>query len=355
MKPTSHRNHREDWLRHACDAQALAKLVGEAPVFLQAIAQLPAIAAGDAAVLIDGETGTGKELAARAIHYLSARAAFPFVPVNCGSLPESLLEAELFGHERGAFTDAHTRRAGLMAEADKGTIFLDEIDALSARAQVTLLRVLQDKRFRVIGGSEKKADVRVIAATNANLESLVETGSFRTDLYYRLCVFSLHLPPLRERKEDLPTLARHFLGKHAPADGKEHRLSPQALATLVTHDWPGNVRELENAIIRALYLSESGTIEPHDLGLKKSETYAKQNPVTPPANQTALRSFKVLKRELVENFERNYLMQLMAAHRGNITQAARTAGKERRDLGKMLKKYHLDPNYFRTPEQSPLQ
>jgi len=349
MEPTTQEKIREDLVLRAREAQALAKLVGEAPVFLQAIEPLPAIAKSEAAVLISGETGTGKELVARALHYLSRRASFPFVPVNCGSLPETLLEDELFGHERGAFTDAHARRAGLIAQANQGSVFLDEVDALSTRAQVTLLRFLQDKRFRAIGGcGEKQADVRIIAATNTRLESLVQAGGFRADLYYRLCVFTLQLPPLRERKEDLPALAAHFLAKHALEDRRDCRLTPRALAALAVYDWPGNVRELESAIIRALYLSQGGMIEPEDFGLTSHPAPA----AAAVAGSEAPLSFKTSKRKTIEAFERNYLIQLMATHHGNVTQAARTAGKERRDLGKLLKKYHLDPNHFRTANQS---
>jgi DNA-binding NtrC family response regulator len=340
---------REEMIRRLRDSQVLAKLVGEAPVFLQAIASLPAIASGEAAVLISGETGTGKELIARAIHYISQRASHPFVPVNCGSLPDTLLEDELFGHERGAFTDAHMKRTGLIAQADKGTLFLDEVDALSMKAQVTLLRVLQDKRYRAIGGSgERQTDIRIVAATNARLESLAQTAAFRADLYYRLCVFSVHLPALRQRKEDIPLLAEHFLKKHSPGGKTTFRLSASAMAALFAHEWPGNVRELENAIIRGIHLSGAEVIEVADLGLN---TIAAPEPEAEPGTPLNASSFKALKQEMIEAFERDYLIRLMAAHHGNITQAARSAGKERRDLGKLLKKYHLDPNHFRAANQ----
>jgi len=211
----------ENLINRLRDKQTLAKLIGEAPVFLKAIAQLPSVARSEATVLITGETGTGKELVARAIHYLSARVAFPFVPLNCGSLPETLLEDELFGHERGAFTDARTPRRGLITQAERGTLFLDEVDTLAAKAQVALLRVLQDKMFRTLGSSrEQEADVRIVAATNAPLDQLVRAGGFRVDLYYRLRVFSINLPPLRDRKKDILSLSRHFLEKHTPLAGR---------------------------------------------------------------------------------------------------------------------------------------
>lgn len=218
--------------------------------------------------LISGETGTDKELVARAIQYLSQQAAFPFVPVNCGSVSDTLLADELFGHERGAFTDAHVRRTGLIAQAEKGTLFLDEVDSLTPNAQVILLRVLQDKRIRPVGSScEQPVAVRVLAATNANLEQLVRAGAFRADLYYRLCVFCIKLPLLRDRKEDIPILASHFLEKHTPAGRAPLPLSPDALAALIAFDWPGNVRELESAIVRGIHFSRMNVIEVEDLRL----------------------------------------------------------------------------------------
>jgi DNA-binding NtrC family response regulator len=327
------------------DSGALAKLVGRAPSFLKAIAQLPAMSKSEATVLIRGETGTGKELVARAIHYLSSRAAYPFVALNCGSLPDTLLEDELFGHERGAFTGAHTRREGLIAEAKKGTLFLDEVDTLSAKAQVDLLRVLQDKRFRAVGSSvEREADVRVVAATNAQLDHLVRASSFRADLYYRLCIFTVNLPPLRERKEDILALAAHFVEKHGKAHRPELKLSTEACAALMDWDWPGNVRELESAILRAIHLSEGDAIETADLALHAPADKAQASVAEPRAL-----SFQAAKRKAIEAFERDYLSRLMADQTGNISQAARIAGKDRSDLGKLLKKHSLDAKGFRSP------
>ena len=198
----------EKLIRHLTQSKALSSLVGDSEEFCTSIEPLPAVAQSDAPVLILGETGTGKELAARAIHYLSERDAFPFVPVNCGSLHETLLEDELFGHERGAFTDAHAGRRGLISQAEKGTLFLDEVDALTLRSQVALLRVIQDQKFRPVGSStEQQANVRIITATNSHLDADVRCGRFRADLYYRLCVFTVSLPALRSHKEDIPALA----------------------------------------------------------------------------------------------------------------------------------------------------
>jgi DNA-binding NtrC family response regulator len=326
------------------EAQAQAKLVGNAPAFLKAIRPLPSVARSDAAVLITGETGTGKELIARAIHYLSERAALAFVPVNCGSHPDTLFEDEFFGHERGAFTDAHTRRHGLIAQAEKGTLFLDEIEALTPKAQVSLLRVLQDKRYRAIGSSfEQQADVRIVAATNSNLEELVRSGNFRADLYYRLSVFLINPPPLRHRKSDIIPLVRHFLQKHAQANREALYVSPEVREALLAYDWPGNVRQLENAVIRAIHLSQSNKIELEDLGIPTIT--AKQHDF-PSNNSTELLSFKDMKKMAIETFEVDYLNRLMQIHRGNVTHAALASGKERRELGKMLKKYRIDPKLF---------
>lgn len=321
----------------------LSKLVGRSPVFLACISQLPAIASSDASVLIEGETGTGKELVARAIHYLSKRAAFPFVALNCGSLPDTLIEAELFGHERGAFTDAHAQRQGLIAEAAGGTLFLDEIDTLPSKAQAGILRLVQDKSYRTLGSTtERRANTRILSATNISLLKLAGTGAFRMDLYYRLCVFYIYLPPLRERVEDIPMLAEHFLKKHLPADRPLMVLSEQAQAELLEREWRGNVRELESAVIRGIHLCRGITIRPSDLLL------ASQASGKPPAyeDRAKLDDFRSLKRSVIEGFERDYLARLMTAHNGNVSAAARTARKERRDLGRLLKKYDLHPTDY---------
>jgi len=269
------------------------------------------------------------------------------VPVNCGSLPDTLLENELFGHERGAFTDAQVRRDGLIAQAERGTLFLDEVDTLHAKAQVDLLRVLQDKRFRRVGSSvEQNVDVRIVAATNAPLDRLVASGRFRADLYFRLCIFSITLPILRDRKEDVLLLAGHFLEKHAPADKSRLQFAPEASSALLSYDWPGNVRELENAIIRGIHLTETGLIEVDDLGLPSKWASLPHASSEGPAK---LQSFRTMKRQVIQEFERDYLTRLISEHRGNVSQAALTAGKERRNLGKLLKKHRLDPGLFRHP------
>jgi DNA-binding NtrC family response regulator len=335
----------ENMIERFCDAQALEKLVGEAPAFLNATRHIPHLAKSEATVLIIGETGTGKELVARAIHYMSPRSDFPFVPVHCGSLPDTLLESELFGHERGAYTDAHEQRRGLIAQAEKGTLFLDEVETMSLKAQVAFLRVLQDKKFRALGSNrEQHADIRVVAATNAPLEELVRAGIFRADLYYRLCVFSVHLPPLRERKGDILTLTSHFLKKHAPVGQPELQLAPAASEALLAYDWPGNVRELESAIIRGIHLCRTKQIEVKDLGIPSEQESPRDLPVNIVSTEEC--SFKAMKQRMIETFEREYLHRLMRQHQGNVSHAALAAGKERRDLGKLLKKYSIDPRLF---------
>jgi DNA-binding NtrC family response regulator len=321
------------------DYQFGARIVGQAPALVRAIEKLPAIANSGAPVFIFGESGTGKELVARAIHYLSDRAPFAFVAINCGSFPETLLESEFFGYERGAFTNAHTGRDGLIAQADGGTLFLDEIDHLPAKAQVDLLRVLQDRKFRALGSTaERESNVRFVAATNSSIEPLMEMGGFRMDLFYRLCVFMIHLPPLRDRWEDVLPLAEHFLRKHSPSNRPRPALTREASDALLAYHWPGNIRELENAIIRGIFLCQKGEIAVEDLGLGL-RTPAAAKPPSPG-------SFKAAKQHALAAFERSYLDRLMAEHRGNVTNAARAAGKDRRDLGKLLKKHRVDPKHF---------
>ena len=329
----------ENLVKHLRDHHALAKLIGESPAFLKAIERVPLIAKTESPVLITGETGTGKELAARAVHYLSPRAPSPFVAVNCGSLTETLLEDELFGHERGAFTNADRQRRGLIAEAMHGTLFLDEIDSLPPKAQSDLLRVIQEKTYRAIGSSQQQeADVRIVAATNKPLEQQMAAGSFRPDLYYRLAVFSIRLPPLRDRVEDIIPLAKHFLSKHMPSD-RIMVLTAQACSRLQSCKWPGNVRELENAIIRGIQYGEDGRIDTEDLGLALD--------TDEPSSLSSAESLRTAKKQVVAAFERDYLIRLMSEHHGNVSKAAGAAKKERRDLGKLLKRHRIDPESFR--------
>jgi len=315
----------------------LNQLIGESGAFREAVAKIPLIAQCDASVLISGETGTGKELCARAIHYLSTRARHPFVSINCGAIPTQLMENELFGHQRGAFTDASSTQPGLIREADGGTLFLDEVDALPLQAQVKLLRFLQEKEYRPLGASKTcKADVRVIAASNTDFDQAVRSGSLRQDLYYRLNVIPLNIPPLRERQEDIPLLSHHFLARYTAEFGKPPRhFSQEALRRLELYPWPGNVRELEHLVARAVALSERNVIDGDDLGLPQSKA------------EPGRLSFREAKEKLIAQFEIQYIQELLAAHQGNISKAARAARKNRRVFWQLIRKHGIETQNFR--------
>ncbi|WP_256868058.1 sigma-54 interaction domain-containing protein [Candidatus Entotheonella palauensis] len=308
-------------------------LIGESHPFRQMVQKIQVVAPSDATVLLTGETGTGKELVAQAIHDRSPRRSKPFVPVNCGALPSHLLENELFGHAKGAFTDATAPEKGLVAEAEMGTLFLDEVDALSASTQVKLLRFLQNHEYRPLGCSRSTiSDVRIIAATNADLRQQVQASRFREDLYYRLNVLSLNLPSLRERTEDIPLLATHFLRQYESHDGcTPLRLAADTLPKLMAYSWPGNVRELEAVIQRAAIMSVSPVLQPEDIDLPGSHQ----------SSTSALDDFHAAKARAIEQFERAYLTHLLAAHEDNITRAAKHAGTTRRSMQRLMKKYDL--------------
>jgi DNA-binding NtrC family response regulator len=316
----------------------LKQIIGESPVFRATIDKLPLVAQCDASVLISGETGTGKDLRARVIHYLSSRARHPFVPVNCGAIPAELVENELFGHERGAFTGASHAQPGLIREAGGGTLFLDEIDCLPLLAQVKLLRFLQEKEYRPLGSTKTlQADVRVIAAANTNPEESMRSGKLRQDLYYRLNVISLRLPSLRERPEDIAPLARHFLAKYAAEFRKPaSSLSAGALQKLRLYDWPGNVRELEHSIASAVAMAGREVIESDDLNLPCE------------AKETSGKSY----REAKARFERAYVEDLLSAHQGNITKAAQAAHKNRRAFWELIRKHRIDVASFKANAKS---
>ncbi|MGE3273516.1 MAG: sigma-54-dependent transcriptional regulator [Vicinamibacterales bacterium] len=255
--------HERDVLRQTLEGQGFAGIIGRSRAMLDVFRMVETVCRTSSTILVTGESGTGKELVARAIHELSLRRGQPFVAVNCGAMPEALLESELFGHVRGAFTGADQAKKGLLEAADKGTVFLDEIGEMSPTMQVKLLRVLQDRRFRRVGGTEEIAtDIRVVAATNRDLAALVAAGGFREDLYYRLNVIPIHLPPLRERPEDVPLLAAHFLARFTREMGKPvSGFTPEALQALEAYPWPGNVRELENIVERAVALEPGELVE----------------------------------------------------------------------------------------------
>lgn len=313
-------------------------MVGTSKVMRQMYSLIERVADTDATVLLLGESGTGKELAARAIHALSRRAGGPFLAVNCAALPESLIESELFGHERGSFTGATERRKGRFELANGGTLFLDEIGELSPSIQVKLLRFLQERIFERVGGGEPVAsDVRIIAATNRDLQKAVEEGAFRADLYYRLAVFPIVVPPLRERGADIILLADHFVGLHNRANTRKiRRISTPALDLLTMYHWPGNVRELENCIMRAAILASDGVIHAYHL---------------PPSLQSAISSGTEPASGLdaaVARVERELIMEALKLERGQTAPAARRLGITERRLRYALQKYKLDPKRFRT-------
>jgi DNA-binding NtrC family response regulator len=312
---------------------SLSKLVGKHASMLAALHQVVLFATSNAPVLITGETGTGKELFAHAIHSMSKRQSAPFIPLDCGALPEQLAENELFGHSRGAFTDAHTDQKGLAAMAEGGTLFLDEVDALSLPNQTKLLRLLQEGTYRALGADRfTRANVRVIAASNKCIEDCVQQGQFREDLYFRLNVLRLQLPPLRERRGDVALLAQHFLDNECGNRGAAKKsFSPAALRKLESYDWPGNARELLNVVQRATVCCPGRQIMAKDILLTNEVT--RLGPVS--ADDT----FRSAKQQAIARFERSYVEQLLARHQGNITQAAREAGKERRSFGRLVKKY----------------
>jgi len=330
---------RQAWVARRADKEVqklkeqigLRQIVGESPALLQEIQRIPRFAHCDATVLISGESGTGKEIFARAIHYLSVRANAPFIPVNCGALPEQLVESEVFGHQRGAFTGAIAEGKGLIAEADGGTLFLDEVDALTPQAQVKLLRFLQDREYRAVGSQRiVHADVRIIAAANIDFGHLVPAGKFREDLFYRLNVLPLTLPALRDRRGDIPLLTQHLLEKQAAmTQSPPKKLSLSALNRLLSHSWPGNVRELENVLTRASVLCDRDTIERRDLELPGAQ-----------ANEED-QSFSAMKARAVRRFEHDFLSTALRAHGGNVTRAARAVKKNRRAFWELLRKHGL--------------
>jgi len=315
----------------------LKQMVGESPAFMNAIRKVGLVAKCNVAVLISGETGTGKELCARILHYLSPRAGKPFVPINCGAIPIDLVENELFGHKRGAFTGATGSQKGLIEEAEAGTLFLDEVDCLPTPAQAKLLRFLQEKEYRPLGSSKmRQADVRVIAATNRDVEEAVACGKLREDLYYRLNIMPLTLPALRERRTDIPLLARHFLGKYATEFGKELTdFSPGAMHALLGYEWPGNVRELEHVVQRASVLADHSIIQIGDIVISRSQVSARQA------------SMQQAKAEVVARFEKTYVQGLLLAHKGNITRAAQAAQKNRRVFWQLIRKHCIDVDSFK--------
>ncbi len=313
-------------------------LIGTSTAMMEVYDLINQVAKSDATVLIRGESGTGKELIAHAIHKNSLRSEKPFIKVNCAALPESIIESELFGHEKGAFTNAINKRIGRFELANSGTIFLDEIGDLSPSTQVKLLRVLQEKEFERVGGAKTiSTNVRVIAATNRPLEKLMSGNLFREDLYYRLNVFPVHLPPLRDRRSDIMLLADYFTEKYSRTTGKQiKRISTPAIELLMSYHWPGNVRELENCIERAVLLSADGVIHGHHL---------------PPSLQSAESTGTNLHETLeaaVSKLEKELILDALKSSKGNMAGAARTLGITERKMGLRISKYSIDPGVFHT-------
>jgi two-component system, NtrC family, response regulator len=316
------------------DEQAVRfeEIIGKTTRMREIFSLVQRVAKTDATVLIEGESGTGKELIARAIHHRSTRRDGPFVAINCGAIPETLLESELFGHERGAFTGAHVQRKGKFEMAERGTLFLDEIGELPLTLQVKILRFLQERTVERIGGRQPIAvDLRIIAATNRDLKAHLERGLFREDLYYRLSVVRVEVPPLRERAEDVVILANAFLSRAVKEQRRSVRFGPRALQSLLAYAWPGNVRELENRVSRAVIMTKGRIIEPADLDLAAVDATAEQGSL----------------RETRQRVERQTLVEVLSRNRGNVSQAARELRISRPTLHGLLDKHEINAKDFR--------
>ena len=335
---------------------ALGQILGNSKAVKNLKENLNKISSCDVNVLITGESGTGKELVARAIHYLSDRNGRTFIPVNCGAIPENLFENELFGHSKGAYTDASFQQYGLVKEAEGGTLFLDEIGTMSPYIQTKLLRLIQESEYRPLGYSKNiKANIRLIAATNKDLQHLVEENTFREDLFYRLNVVPFHIPPLRERKEDIPMLIKHFVKKYSREYNKTIIEIPVVVMNvLVSYSWPGNIRELENKIQQIVVMSTSSVISTKDIQLATREPISKElviehlNAVKEEIiNQSEIETFNVAKKKVNDLFEKSYLTQLLAVYKGDMVSASKKAGKSRTAFWNLLKKQNLSPKQFR--------
>ena len=314
-------------------AAPLPEIIGDSPAMRQIFDTIRRVARTDATVLISGESGTGKELIARAVHAQSPRRERPFAAINCSAIPETLVESELFGHEKGSFTGAHAQRKGRLEMADGGTVFLDEIAELPPAIQVKLLRVLQERQFERVGGRELlQLDIRILAATNRNVEQAVREGKFREDLYYRLAVVSIHVPPLRDRLDDLRALASHFLKRFAAEyQVRVRHFSAEALAALDTYAWPGNVRELENRIKRAVLMAQRHRIGAADLGLGEEFAVAALSPL----------------KDARDEVERNLLVSALRRYRGKVSRAAVAVQISRTAFHQLLVKHGIDPEEYR--------
>jgi two-component system, NtrC family, response regulator AtoC len=323
------------------NSEQLGKIIGKSSAMLEVYKTVARVAPTKSTVLVLGESGTGKELIAQAIHQHSPRANRPFVAVDCGALTETILESELFGHVRGAFTGALADKKGVFEEAQGGTCFLDEIGGISSNLQARLLRVLQEHEIRRVGGKDwVKVDVRVVAATNHNLAEAVSKGEFRQDLYYRLDVVAIHLPPLRERVDDIPLLARHFLQRYSQESGKSiSAISDKAMELLCSYSWPGNIRELENAIEQAVALSYQSILTPDDF----PETVRNPAAAQPFENGSQNEQFLFLDTPSLEEVKKRYVLHVLRHNQGNVSRSARVLNIDRRSLYRMLARFKIEP------------
>ena len=318
------------------NSRSFGKIIGKCKKVQHLFAQIQTAAAGDISVLIQGETGTGKELVAKAIHDNSQRKTGPFVAINCAAIPAELIESELFGNERGAFTGANERRIGQFEYANTGTLFLDEIGDMPLRLQAKLLRVLQEREFQRIGSTSTIAiDIRVLAATNQDLQVSIQQNLFRPDLYHRLAAFPITVPPLRDRREDIPNLAHHFLKKYAATAKKPIRdISTDALQVLLQHDFPGNVRELENAIERAVLYETTDQLQPQSLLLHQAQEGSQQATSSPTDATTILP---------LDEVERRTIVHALKVTEGNVSAAAQALGIGRNTLYRKMEEHNLRP------------
>ena len=336
-------------LTHSSKVWTDLNLIGTSKVFKNVRSIITRSAMCDAAVLIEGETGCGKEMVARAIHYLSCRKDYPFIPINCGAIPDHLIENELFGHEKGAYNDAKQSYVGSLEQADKGTLFLDEIEALSTKGQVTLLRFIEEKIIKPLGAKKsKKINVRIIAASNTSLENLIKQDLFRKDLLYRLNLLYVYLPPLNKREGDIQYLAEFFMQKYRRLyQQPSKQIHPDTEDWMIGYDWPGNVRELENFIHRAFLISEDKYVRPEQQDSSKESSNSRRKLLERRQSFDFDASFSDAKSNVIEYFEKQYLSWLITRSKGNVTLAANVAQKERRALGKLLKKHDIDPGRYR--------
>ncbi len=329
-------------------ANSSSQLIGKSEAMQKVYDQIHLVASSDVTVLITGESGTGKDLTARSIHALSPRKDKSFIPVNCPTIPENILESELFGYKKGAFTNASRDKDGLFQEADQGTIFLDEIGDIGTSIQTKLLRVLQEKEVKPLGDTKAiKVDVRIIASTNRDLKQKIADNEFREDFFYRLNVLPIELPPLRDRISDIPLLADHLVTKHCKKLKKESKtISGDVMDLLVKHPWPGNVRELENILVQGILYSKKNSIDLSDIPLK--DVNQKTNGFSDiDSDSIAALPYKEAKEKILNEFNHNYIGAKLSVSHGNITQAAKQCKMDRQALQQIIKRYDIDPDIFR--------